>query len=76
MTEGNAVITRDEDLLQVLARRWTVKYPGWVYKVRDGTFSHDGGGWADVCRIGSTRVLGFAEGDVTGQMRWLSGGER
>ena len=70
VAEGDAVQVTDEALLTRLAREWARKWDGqWRFEVRDGAFSHPGGGAAQVFEVRPAKVLAFAKGRF-GQTRY------
>jgi len=70
VAEGDAVQVTDEALLTRLAREWARKWDGqWRFEVRDGAFSHPGGGAAQVFEVRPAKILAFAKGRF-GQTRY------
>jgi len=70
VAEGDAVQVTDEALLTRLAGEWARKWDGqWRFEVRDGAFSHPGGGAAQVFEVRPAKVLAFAKGRF-GQTRY------
>ncbi|GLU45731.1 pyridoxamine 5'-phosphate oxidase family protein [Nocardiopsis ansamitocini] len=71
VVEGDAVRTKDHDLLKRLAGLYVAKYgTAWSFEVRDGAFHHPGGGEALVYGVSPTKVLGFGKGTESSQTRW------
>jgi nitroimidazol reductase NimA-like FMN-containing flavoprotein (pyridoxamine 5'-phosphate oxidase superfamily) len=63
VVEGQAVNVTDDELLQRLAGAWRTRWDGrWHYDVRDGAFSHDGGGTALAFRVELAKVFAFRKG--------------
>jgi general stress protein 26 len=71
--EGAAEQVTDETALEPIAEAFAAKYgtDTWDFVVRDGTFSHcGGGGRAIVFRVRPVRGLGFRKGETFSQTTW------
>jgi hypothetical protein len=63
VVEGEAVPVTDDAVLRSLAQAWTQKWDGrWQFQVRDGCFTHEGGGTALVFAVTPAKVLAFTKG--------------
>jgi general stress protein 26 len=70
VVEGEAVIVRDDTVLQRLAGEWKRRFD-WTFDVGDGAFLHeDGEGGADVYEVVPTKVFSYARGTSYGATRY------
>ncbi|MGH2689416.1 MAG: pyridoxamine 5'-phosphate oxidase family protein [Actinomycetota bacterium] len=73
VVEGDAVRTRDHDLLRRLAGAYVAKYgQDWAFTVVDGAFEH-GGDTALVFEVRPRTVFGFGKGEPYSQTRYRFG---
>jgi general stress protein 26 len=69
VVEGKAIQVSDEAKLRQIASRYSAKYEGWFFDVRDGAFYGDGGR-APVYEVVPETVFGFGKGEPYSQTRW------